>query len=88
MPQRSKSTVSRAEADKIAGLVAFDAMLDLVNNKRKFFILNFMAGLWRGVGSIVGVALVIVIIGYIVSLLGGIPWIGSFIREVQQNIPS
>lgn len=94
MPQRNgkdvikQKSATREEADKMAGLLAFDSMIELVQSKRKFFFLNFMAGLWRGVGGVVGVALAVVLIGYIVSLLGGLPLFGGFLRDIQNNIPS
>lgn len=91
MPQRKSKAqdaeATRTDADKIAGLLAFDSMIELVQTKRKFFWLNFSAGLWRGIGGVVGAALAIVLLGYIVSLFGGLPLLGNFLRDVQQNIP-
>lgn len=87
MAQRN-AKVSRQEADKVAGLLAFDAMIELVQSKKKFFWLNFMAGIWRGIGGIMGAALAIVLLGYIVSLLGGLPLLGNFLRDIQQNVPA
>ncbi len=92
MPQRSKNAkeaeATRSDADKIAGLLAFDSMIELVQTKRKFFWLNFSAGLWRGVGAVLGAALAIVLLGYIVSIFGGLPLLGNFLRDIQQNVPA
>jgi hypothetical protein len=92
MPQRKNKAqdveATRSDADKIAGLLAFDAMIELVQTKRKFFWLNLSAGLLRGVGAVLGAALAIVLLGYIVSLLGGLPLLGSFLRDIQQNVPA
>ena len=94
MPRKSgkdiiaEKSATRDQADKMAGLLAFDSMIELVQTKRKFFFLNFMAGFWRGVGGVVGAAIIIVLLGYVVSIAGGLPLFGNFLRDVQHNIPS
>lgn len=71
----------------LGNLAALDEVISLVGNKPRFIWLNLVAGFLRGIGGVIGAALAIVLIGYIVSLLGGLPLIGNFIREIQHNIP-
>ena len=85
--QKAKPVVNLAELNKLAGLFSASEFVELLENKRKFAWLNFKAGVYRGIGGVVGVALTIVVIGYLVYLLGGIPIIGNFIRDIQTNVP-
>jgi hypothetical protein len=65
-----------------AELLSLDAVLELIQNKRKLFWLNFMAGFVRGFAGLLGAIIALVIIGYLVSNLGGIPVIGNFIKDI------
>lgn len=73
------------DASRIAGLVGAGEFLELLNNRWRFAWLNFKAGFYRGVGLTVGVALIIVALGWAVTVFGGMPYIGDFFREIQQN---
>lgn len=77
-----------ADAAKVAGLFSSTEFVELLHNRRKFAFLNFRAGLYRGIGGIVGAALAIVLLGYLVYLIGGVPLIGTFFRDIQNNVPT
>lgn len=49
---------------------------------------SFVAGIFSGLGATVGVALVIVVLGYILNWLGVIPVIGDFFRQLDTFISS
>lgn len=48
---------------------------------------GFLIGLASGVGGVIGAALIIILLGYLVSKLGGTPLIGDFLQEINQSIP-
>lgn len=62
----------------------------IMNSPRRSFWVNFWAGLARGIGMVVGAALVgLLFTLFSVSLLkkaflhaGGLPWVGGEVREV------
>lgn len=87
--QSKKATATKAQeldaAERAAGLVGAEEFVNLLNDRWRFAWLNFRAGLYRGVGLTLGVALVIVLLGWLVTVLGGIPYIGDFIRDVQES---
>ena len=76
------------DAARVAGLFSSTEFVELLHNRRKFAFLNFRAGLYRGVGGVIGAALAIVLLGYLVYLLGGVPLIGTFFRDIQNSVPS
>ncbi len=73
------------DASRIAGLVGAGDFMELLNDRWRFAWLNFRAGLWRGVGLTIGVALIIVALGWAVTVFGGLPYIGDFFRSIEQN---
>ena len=66
----------------------FEEYLRYVNNRRKQFAVNFMAGLARGLGAAVGFsilgAMVIVILQRLVT--ANIPGIGGFLADVVRMV--
>ncbi|MDQ5944423.1 MAG: hypothetical protein QG658_490 [Patescibacteria group bacterium] len=87
--QSKKGTATKAQeldaAERAASLVGAEEFVNLLNDRWRFAWLNFRAGIYRGVGFTLGIALVIVLLGWLVTVLGGIPYIGDFIREVQES---
>lgn len=63
-------------------LVSLDGILEILKDKRKLLWLNFKAGFIRGVGGVLGAAIAIVLIGFLVTKLGGIPVIGEFFKQI------
>lgn len=87
--QNKKAVATKAQeldaAERAAGLVGAEEFVNLLNDRWRFAWLNFRAGVYRGIGLTLGVALVIVLLGWLVAVLGGIPYIGDFVREVQES---
>ena len=87
--QSKKSVATKAQeldaAERAANLVGAEEFVNLLNDRWRFAWLNFRAGIYRGIGLTLGVALVVVLLGWLVAALGGIPYIGDFVREVQQS---
>lgn len=50
--------------------------------KRHSFPYRFVAGLFSGLGATIGLALVITLIGYILSRIQPIPIIGSWLSDI------
>ena len=85
-----KPEFTRAQIDnatRVAGVFSASELVKIINSRRRFAWINFQAGLYHGVGATVGVALAIILIGFLVYLLGGLPFIGTFLRDLQQNVP-
>ena len=69
-------------------VISLDGVLELIQNPRKLAWVNFKAGFVRGFAGVVGAALAVVIIGFMVAKLGGIPLIGDFLRNIGDAIKS
>jgi hypothetical protein len=63
-------------------LVSLDGILEILKNKKKLFWLNFKSGFVRGFAGILGAALAILFVGFLVTYLGGVPMIGDFIKQI------
>lgn len=72
--------------DKIADTLERSEMKDLIDNymnPKKRIVANLTAGLARGLGLTVGTALVLGLLGYILSFFVNVPMIGDFISDLQ-----
>ncbi len=74
-----KSRVNPIAAEK---LISLDGIIEILDNPKKLFWLNFKAGFIRGFAGILGAALAIIIIGFLVARLGGVPLIGDIINQI------
>lgn len=75
-------------AKQLTDSLALDEINQLLHNKKKLWWLNFQTGLTRGFGGILGAAVAIVFIGLIVSLFGGLPYIGHFLLKIGDALQS
>ncbi|OGY29682.1 MAG: hypothetical protein A3F33_00075 [Candidatus Woykebacteria bacterium RIFCSPHIGHO2_12_FULL_43_10] len=53
-------------------------------NPRQLFIRSFLSGLFTGLGATVGLTLVLILVGWIFTLLGGLPLVGFWIKSLDQ----
>ncbi len=60
----------------------FDAINELLHKPAKLFWLNFRTGFTRGFAGVLGAAVAIVIIGFLVTQFGGLPYIGDLFQKI------
>lgn len=66
----------------IADAIGLDQINELLANQRKLTWMNIKVGMLRGFGGVIGAALAILIIGFLVTELGGLPIIGEFLHKI------
>ncbi len=54
--------------------------------KRQIFFNNFLGGVAWGIGSALGAAIFVLILGYMFSKINIIPVVGSFVAQVQEVV--
>lgn len=64
-------------------MAGLDTLNELLHNKRKLLWLNIQTGFVRGVAGVLGAAIAIVLIGFLVAKLGGLPYIGDFLHNLE-----
>lgn len=75
--------MSQAKKSKsITDSIGLDQINDLLANQRKLTWLNIKVGMLRGFGGVIGAALAILLIGFLVAKLGGLPIIGDFLQKI------
>jgi hypothetical protein len=68
--------------------LSFDAVLELIHKPGRIFWINFKTGFIRGFAGILGAGAAILLIGFLVSRLGGIPLLGDFLKHISDAIKS
>lgn len=80
--------MSATEEDKIKSINGLIAAIDKAyHNPGKLAARGFLMGLMSGLGATVGVAIVLAIIGLLISRFGGIPVIGDWLNELGRILP-
>jgi hypothetical protein len=84
-----KKTVARVKEDNERG--AREDFLeqlfhDFHRNRTQVYQMNFIRGIFFGLGSVLGGTVVIALLAWILSFFVDIPGIGSSIEQVQQSI--
>jgi len=77
-----KNKTSKLEVNSV---ISLDQVLELLSDKKKLYWLNFKAGFIRGFAGVLGAALAVVLLGYLVASFGGLPIIGDFISQLGQG---
>lgn len=54
--------------------------------KKQIFFNNFLGGVAWGIGSALGAAIFVLILGYMFSKINIIPVVGSFVAQVQEVV--
>ena len=64
-------------------------MLEKVHGSPKELMKRgFLIGLTSGIGGVIGAALIIILLSYLVSKLGGIPFIGQVLQNLNEAVPN
>ncbi|MED1951631.1 MULTISPECIES: DUF5665 domain-containing protein [Brevibacillus] len=77
--------------DKIAMFLEDIRLADIVQNytaPRKLLWINFLAGLARGLGLTIGTAIVLALLGSLLSQFLSIPIIGDYIKDLVDYVQS
>ncbi len=76
------------QAARVAQIFSASELIELINNRWRFAWINFRAGFYRGVGTTLGVAVVVVLVSWLVIILGGVPYIGDFVKNINSSVPT
>lgn len=83
-PTRPKELTNTAEDIKKS--LSFDAVVELIQSPWKLFWLNFKTGFVRGFAGVLGAAVAVVLIGFLVTIFGGLPYIGTLIKSIEHAV--
>lgn len=83
MPEEKHNSTIKPKTD-----ISFDAVLELTNKPGKIFWINFKSGFVRGFAGIMGAGIAVLLIGFLVTRLDGIPLIGDFLKQISEAIKS
>lgn len=61
---------------------------DMYNDRRNIYLMNFIRGIFFGLGSVLGGTIVIAFIVWVLSFFVQIPFIGPSLQEAQDQIRS
>lgn len=63
-----------------------DLFHDMYKNRRRIYKMNFVRGIFFGLGSVIGGTLVVALVVWLISLFVDIPVIGEYFQDIQTTI--
>lgn len=84
--QKKKDRQIQKSFVDILGSDDFDEYINFIKSPRKTFFFNFLRGTGFGLGTILGTAVILSLILYVVGLLGGLPIVGEYVRNIVSHI--
>lgn len=84
-----KKAVKKAKEDNERGArqsLIEDLFYDFNQTRSEVYKMNFVRGIFFGLGSVLGGTILIALFAWLLSLFVGVPWIGQPIQQVQQSI--
>ncbi|OGL22057.1 hypothetical protein A2707_01760 [Candidatus Saccharibacteria bacterium RIFCSPHIGHO2_01_FULL_45_15] len=87
-PKPLAKRVARNESMGARRTVIEELFNDLYNDRRNIYLMNFIRGIFFGLGSALGGTLVIALIVWALSIFVGLPGIGDAFQQVQDTISS
>lgn len=73
---------SHPKHNHLVNTVGLDSVNELLNQPIRLAWMNFKTGFLRGFAGVFGAAVAILILGFLVTKLGGLPYIGDFFRSI------
>lgn len=59
---------------------------DFYKNRYQLFWMNFLRGIFFGVGTVLGGTIVVALLLWLLALIGQIPWLGEFVETIQRSL--
>lgn len=93
--QRQEKLNERRVAEKV-GATGLNDFVRYLRSPWRIVLSNFFAGIFRGLGFVIGATVVLAVSVYIlVQILGNLPWvgeyfakIGEFVKDIQEGAES
>lgn len=61
---------------------------DYYDDRRNVYIMNFVRGIFFGLGSVIGATVVVALVVWIMSFFVQLPWVGDTIEQTQSELQS
>ena len=85
----TKKDLKQADEKKMVNVIKslhFAEYVDFIRSPWRTFFFGFLKGTGIGLGALVGVAVVITVLTYIINLFGGLPVIGEWVQGLGKII--
>lgn len=83
--KQKKKEIQKSFVD-ILGSDDFDEYINFIKSPARTFFFNFLRGTGFGLGTILGTAVILSLILYIVGLLGGMPVVGDYVKSIVSHV--
>jgi hypothetical protein len=84
-----RKTVNKVKTDNERGArqaILEDLFYDFNRNRHQVYVMNFVRGIFFGLGSVLGATVLVAILAWVLSFFIYLPGIGHSIQQVQHSI--
>ena len=84
--QNKQKPLSKKEKQRAAE--AMEYFIQYVSSPWRIIWVNFLAGVFRGLGALIGASIILALIIWVLTLLISVPLVGDYAKEVKTSITS
>jgi len=78
---------SKGQPDTTASREVFEEFFnDYYKHRKQVYVMNFVRGIWFGLGSVIGGTLIITGILWLLSLFNQVPFLTGVVEAIQRSI--
>ncbi len=81
-----KSTKPLSKREKQMAAEAMEYFIQYVSSPWRIIWVNFLAGIFRGLGALIGASIVLAILFWVLSKLVDVPLVGEYAKDVKATI--
>jgi len=81
-----KSTKPLSRREKQLAAEAMEYFIQYVSSPWRIVWVNFLAGIFRGLGALIGASIVLALIIWVLTLLVDVPLVGQYAQEVKATV--
>lgn len=74
------------KAEELREVVLQDFFEDFYRQRRRVYLMNFIRGVWFGIGTFIGGTIVLAGLLWFLSLVGRIPFMADVVDNIQTSI--
>lgn len=78
--------MDKANKNKQKAADSMEDFIRYVSSPWRIVWANFIAGVFRGLGAIIGASIVIALIIWILSMFANLPWVGEYANQVKTAV--
>ena len=84
----NKASKPLSKREKQLAAEAMEYFIQYVSSPWRIIWVNFLAGVFRGLGALIGASIVLGLLIWVLTFLVGLPWVGEYAKDIKATVSS